>query len=260
MIRGIVVGIVLAILVISIAFVIYRDALGPIPTQTIRSLAQFYLWNTYNIFNRTYWAASPEAVNAILWDYRGLDTVYETTVLFLALTGCLALALVTERRDRESIERKEDVVGLTPLASTCAKVVSIIIVLIAMALAFRGYITPGGGFQGGTAFAIAPLLLIAAFSARYVITRGFRLSRAAILRSLGLLSIAFLVYLPLIFNGYAMQNQPKPWTYTPLREKMLGIYTGGTLLFYNISEFLVVSMEFIAIFILISIAMPGEEK
>ncbi|HDI02018.1 MAG TPA: sodium:proton antiporter, partial [Ignisphaera sp.] len=48
MIRGIVVGIVLAILVISIAFVIYRDALGPIPTQTIRTLAQFYLWNTYN--------------------------------------------------------------------------------------------------------------------------------------------------------------------------------------------------------------------
>jgi formate hydrogenlyase subunit 6/NADH:ubiquinone oxidoreductase subunit I len=34
---------------------------------------------------------SPKAVTAIVWDFRGLDTYFETSVLFIAIAGLIAL-------------------------------------------------------------------------------------------------------------------------------------------------------------------------
>ncbi|RLG81126.1 MAG: sodium:proton antiporter [Thermoprotei archaeon] len=245
-------------LVIALTAVVFVKAvvdgcLGYILTTDVRSIAEFYLRSTYNVFNKTYWAASPEAVNAILWDYRGLDTVYETTVLFIALLGCLVLAT---KLSSEFMEVGE---WLTIIARTGVKLIIMFIAIIALILAFKGYVTPGGGFQGGSAFAIIPLLILAAFSCKYLENLGYRVNKAEALRSLGLLAIAAIAVLPFIFlSAYFLQNQPKPWIPIGIPHVITFIYTGGTILFYNLAELVVVSMEFTAIFIVLTL-LRGEE-
>ena len=238
-------------IVVAVSFNVF----GGSPSGIIRSLALFYLENMYNVYAKTFWAASPEAVNAILWDYRGLDTIYETTVLYTALIGCLAIATGLEKKFRP----REP--GLTIIVKAGTRIVVAIVILVSLVLAFRGYITPGGGFQGGVAFAIAPLLLIAAYSWRRLEELGFRLDKAVLLRSLGLAAIALIALAPYMLGGYILQNQFKPWiVFAGAPYTIWVFYIGGTLLFLNISEFFVVSMEFLTIFILLSIIYVGGEK
>ncbi|MEM2453065.1 MAG: sodium:proton antiporter, partial [Ignisphaera sp.] len=59
--------------------------IGPLPPGEIRPLAKAYLNSTLNIYIKDLWTASPEAVAAIVWDYRGLDTFYETIVFYTAI-------------------------------------------------------------------------------------------------------------------------------------------------------------------------------
>ncbi len=237
----------LIVLVIALTVAIYLGAAGYYPTKELRPLAKYFVWYTFNPYKRIFWAGSPEAVNAILWDYRGLDTVFETTVLFAAVLGCLVIA--KDLRVKELIRVKE----LTPIVSIGAKIVIAVIILASLALALHGYISPGGGFQGGSAAAIAPLLAIAAYS-WYVIRRRVWLSRSAGVRTVGLLGIVITALIPLVFHGYLMQNQWKPWSGFPGIHPWLGkFFIGGTLIIYNLSEFLVVSMEFILIFIALTL-------
>ena len=75
---------------VAISYAIAAQATGVIPQIDLRNLASFYLQNTENISNKYVWAASPEAVTAIVWDYRGFDTLFETSVFFLAIIACIA--------------------------------------------------------------------------------------------------------------------------------------------------------------------------
>ncbi|NJE46602.1 sodium:proton antiporter, partial [Thermococcus sp. GR7] len=52
--------------------------------EDVKPLGEFYLENSY--FG-DYSARSPEVVTSILWDYRGIDTLFETAVFFLAIIG-----------------------------------------------------------------------------------------------------------------------------------------------------------------------------
>ena len=54
------------------------------PQTDVRPLGKFYLENS--CFG-DYSAKSPEVVTSILWDYRGVDTLFETSVFFLAIMG-----------------------------------------------------------------------------------------------------------------------------------------------------------------------------
>ncbi|MEM1537798.1 MAG: hydrogen gas-evolving membrane-bound hydrogenase subunit E [Candidatus Nezhaarchaeales archaeon] len=51
----------------------------------IRPLALYYLNNTLTQ------TAATEAVQALVWDYRGYDTLGETSVFFIAVIGVLTL-------------------------------------------------------------------------------------------------------------------------------------------------------------------------
>ncbi len=249
----VVVALALTVLVIALTLAIYLGGAGHYPTTELRPLAKYFVWHTYNPYKKIFWAGSPEAINAILWDYRGLDTVFETTVLFTAVLGCLVIA--KDLRIKELVSTKE----LTPIVSVGAKIVIAIIVLASLALALHGYISPGGGFQGGSAAAIAPLLAIAAYS-WYVIRRRVWLGRSAGVRTVGLLGIALMALIPLILHGYLMQNQWKPWSGFPgLYPWVWKFFLGGTLIIYNLSEFLVVSMEFIIVFIALTLITSGGE-
>jgi len=75
---------------LAISYGIAAQATGVIPQTDLRRLAEFYANNTLNLNDKYLWAASPEAVTAIVWDYRGFDTLFETSVFFLAIIACVA--------------------------------------------------------------------------------------------------------------------------------------------------------------------------
>lgn len=251
---------IMFLLIAFVLFTVYfiiEGVLGGSPKQVIRGLGQFYVDNTYNLYDKTWWTGSPEAITAILWDYRGLDTVFETTVLYLAIIGCMILAY--KPLDRLIKGYVSEAHGLTVIVKTAVKIVVVLIVLISMNLALRGYISPGGGFAGGSAYAVAPLLIIAGYSIHYLLSIGYRLEKAAVLRSIGLLVLVIVAVAPLAYTGYILQNQVKMYSSFPGYPVNIGpLYVGGTLLLMNLGEFLIVAMEFIIVFIIISLHKRGD--
>jgi multicomponent Na+:H+ antiporter subunit B len=103
-------------------------------------------------------------VSAVVFDYRGFDTLGEEFILFAAVMG-VALLL---REARDERERPRDEV-----VSDAVRAVGLILVgptvVFGLYIVAHGYLTPGGGFQGGVALASGLVLLYAA--GRY---RAFR--------------------------------------------------------------------------------------
>ncbi len=217
----------------------------------VRPLGKFYLQNS--MFGN-YSARSPEGVTSILWDYRGLDTLYETTVFFLAIIGSLTLFRLTRKEENEIKSEKIHVKGLTEIVRTITKIIAAMILAVSASIALHGHLTPGGGFQGGSALAVVPLLIIAAFSKYALEGHGLDKLRAIIIRTCGLLGILILVLIPFFMGYYLMQNQP----IFPAR--IGGQLTSGTLVFYNFFEFLAVGAGFTAVFLLLSIPEKIFEK
>lgn len=91
-------------------------------------------------------------VTATVFDYRGFDTLGEEFILFIAVMGVVLLLRREERgRTNEEIGSPGVRVG-----GTIAVAVS---VLVALWLIAFGFVTPGGGFQGGAALASSVLLV-----------------------------------------------------------------------------------------------------
>lgn len=214
---------------------------GKVPMTTdVRPLGLFYLKNSY--FGN-YAARSPEVVTSILWDYRGLDTLFETGVFFLAIISALALFRI-EKKEEKVKEKGE---GFTFIVKDTVRIISVLIVAVSAAIALHGHLTPGGGFQGGSALAVVPLLIIVAFSKYALEERGLTKDTAMIVRSIGLISIIILVLIPLAAGGYLMQNLPV------FPSHIFGQLTSGSLVFYNLFEYIAVGAGFTAVFLLLSI-------
>jgi len=258
--------IILAAAVLAIAL----GATGYTPSLELRPLAEFYLKHCLNPFKKEYWAASPEAVTSMLWDYRGLDTVYETTVFFLAIIGSVAVfrfaeATLTSYKEAEKGKPKAEE-GLSLIVRVITRIVFVLIVALSAAIALHGHLTPGGGFQAGSIFAVAPLLAIAAFSRRFLEELGLTKNKCLAIRTTGLLAIALIALIPLAFvlmgfaGSFIIQNQPKPWALHPVFPGFpvnLGpIWLAGTLILFNIAEYLTVASGFTLLFILL--ALPEE--
>ncbi|MFL5969813.1 MAG: hydrogen gas-evolving membrane-bound hydrogenase subunit E [Gaiellaceae bacterium] len=103
-------------------------------------------------------------VSAVVFDYRGFDTLGEEFILFTAVMGvALLLREARDERDRPRDEARSDAVRAVGLALVGPTVV------VGLYLIAHGYLTPGGGFQGGVAVAAGLVLVYAA--GRY---RAFR--------------------------------------------------------------------------------------
>jgi multicomponent Na+:H+ antiporter subunit B len=113
-------------------------------------------------------------VTAIVFDYRGFDTLGEEFILFAAVVGVTLLL-----RTQKDSEEEEQVLREAPDDATRSDAVRIggLVVIPALFLlglwvvAF-GLVTPGGGFQGGVllAGALFVVFLAAAFRTYYTIT------------------------------------------------------------------------------------------
>ncbi len=104
-------------------------------------------------------------VSAVVFDYRGFDTMGEEFILFASVTGVVLLL-----RERKSDEEEERAIeeAVDPVTSDGLRWLGILMVgaalLIGLWLVAFGFVTPGGGFQGGVAVAGAILLVYAAYS------------------------------------------------------------------------------------------------
>jgi multicomponent Na+:H+ antiporter subunit B len=95
-------------------------------------------------------------VGAVVFDYRGLDTLGEEFILFTAVMG-VAL-LLRKNREQELEQAPDDTVG-----SDAVRIAGLFLIapafLLGLWLVAFGYVTPGGGFQGGVVLAGAVLLV-----------------------------------------------------------------------------------------------------
>lgn len=102
-------------------------------------------------------------VTAVMFDYRGLDTMIEEFILFTAVMGLVLLLRssrdVAEQRPRDTVTSD----AVRTVGSTLAPV----LLLFGLWVITFGYITPGGGFQGGVIASGGALMLWAAGGYRY---------------------------------------------------------------------------------------------
>lgn len=233
------------------------------PQFDVSPLAVFYLENTYNP-QSSYTVNSPEAVTAIVWDYRGLDTLYETMVFFLALIGGLALArgLGSNRPVQESASGER---GLSIIVKTVTRITAPMIVAVGASIGLHGHLTPGGGFQGGATIAVVPMVIIIVFSVGFLIERNLRKEQMLVLRSIGLIGIGltavsvYLAGLALGVKAYVFQNMAKPGAPISAPATMGGQLISGTLWFFNLFEMIAVAAGFVVAFLVVS-SMRGEKK
>ncbi len=101
-------------------------------------------------------------VAAVVFDYRGFDTMGEELILFAAVVG---VALLLRHVREEEMTPPRDAVESDGLRLFGVLAVGPVVVLGLFVVAF-GYVSPGGGFQGGVVLAAAALLLWLAGSYR----------------------------------------------------------------------------------------------
>lgn len=93
------------------------------------------------------------AVTAIVVTYRGLDTLGEVTVLFLA-AGIVGFILHNrgEKKTRKAYRNSE-------ILETASKILVPGSIILGTYIFINGHLTPGGGFQGGAVIGTAILLI-----------------------------------------------------------------------------------------------------
>jgi multicomponent Na+:H+ antiporter subunit B len=129
-------------------------------------------------------------VTSVVVSYRGLDTLGEVTILFIAATG-LAAVLRTGRRKVVPTEPASFVLY------TGCRVLFPLILVYGSYIFIHGHLTPGGGFQGGAIIASAFVLV-------YLGCRERRISRKVsdTLESMGGLVFVVVGLIGLAVGGY----------------------------------------------------------
>ncbi|MEM0001874.1 MAG: Na(+)/H(+) antiporter subunit B [Desulfurococcaceae archaeon] len=203
--------------------------------RSLRDLSKYYIANT--IID----TASPESVAAIVWDYRGLDTVYETLVLYLAIVGGLAIFTI-----KGGFPRGEPM-GLTELSRNATKIIVLLIATVSAAIAFHGHLTPGGGFPGGSALAVATMLIIPVYSVNILLEKGITSTKLVAIRGFALTGLGLVALLPVVKGLEIVTNQK----FYP--GFLNGVVISGSISLYNLLEFLAVASGFTAVALYLSI-------
>ncbi|MBN2280332.1 MAG: Na(+)/H(+) antiporter subunit B [Candidatus Marinimicrobia bacterium] len=101
---------------------------------------------------------SQNLVTAVVVTYRGLDTLGEVAVLFIATAG-IGFFL-----RKKAVEEKDMKSKASVLVRTGTALLLPLILLLGVYIFLHGHLTPGGGFQGGVVIASGILLLMLAQS------------------------------------------------------------------------------------------------
>ena len=171
------------------------------------------------------------AVTAIYLGYRVYDTIFEALVLVVAVVAVLHMSWF----DRTAIEDgKHSDINRSGMAIFIIKIITPLILLFGIYLIINGFLTPGGGFQGGVVVATF-------FICRYLIYNIFDLPIGRILRMEELVFVSIVLFAIVgIFLGTA-DHVPARWLthfksfYLVIMNGLIGVKVacGFTLLFYR---------------------------
>ena len=136
-------------------------------TRPTRSIADYFLQTTLPL------GGGANAVNVIIVDYRGFDTLGEITVLVIAALILHALlAPFTPPARRAAVAAGPEAGGHPLMLQIVAQLVLPFTVLLAVFLYLRGHNQPGGGFIAGLVLAIGLLLQQVAHGHAWVTQRA----------------------------------------------------------------------------------------
>ncbi len=251
--KDIIIAISLAIMVMAISSALYVGRFIVItPPYKTRDLAKSFLKYSYNPWNEELTSYALNVVSAIIWDYRGLDTILETAVLYSAIIGITTLfrGVIEIRGLRHR--------GLSFLVKMPSRIIIPLIIAVGISLAMYGHLTPGGGFQAGAVATVAPALIITIFSIETLYALKFRTRKLFLIRTIafaGILVISislFLYSLVFLTNAYILQNMIRENSNALMPHWFVDVPLAGSIFFYNILEFLTVFAGLTYVFIIYS--------
>lgn len=177
-----------------------------------------------------------DVVTAVVFDYRGLDTLGEEFILFTSVVG-VALLLRTQRE--EQIDWPADAFGGdAPRAGGFGLVAPVF--LLGLFVVSHGYVTPGGGFQGGVVVAAAFLLLYLAGD-HSVFRRLTRTPALDVVGGTGAAGFAILGIVAMLLGGAFLHN------FLPLGQKG-SLLSAGSIPLVNLAAGLEVAAAFTLLF------------
>lgn len=135
------------IVLLLLAGVFFLMIIDYYPRYELSPLADQYVQGSVKDLN------TPNVVTSIVVTYRGLDTLGEVTVLFLATAG---VGFLLKKR----ISDKERKRPASEILITTSQFLAPLIILLGVYIFIHGHLTPGGGFQGGVLIASAFLLMM----------------------------------------------------------------------------------------------------
>jgi len=218
---------------------VYANVLG-LGGAELRPLGEFYLGHA---FAHEFSSHSPEVVTAIVWNYRGFDTLFETFVFFLAIMGAFSVLRLTDEGEKivRELEAKEPHRQMDLITRSTTKLVVVMIIAISASIALHGHLTPGGGFQGGSAMAVASLLLFAVFSKFTLERKGLNLRHTISAYALGLALILATVLAPVFLYGGKVLE--------------INLLPGETGLFnLDVGEYTAVTFGFLTVFLVLGVS------
>jgi multicomponent Na+:H+ antiporter subunit B len=142
-------------------------------------------------------------VNGVTYDLRGLDTLGEELILFVAALGSAVLL----RHRREHVEAEGREIGRpVPEALRVAGAVLVgPLIVVGVYVVSTGHLGPGGGFQGGVILA-SGLLLVYAAGQVVALERVEPTALVEVAEATGALAYALVAIGGLVFSGAALAN------------------------------------------------------
>jgi len=141
----------------------------------------------------------PNMVTAVLADYRGFDTMFETVVVFIA--GMAVLAILKNSSGSNSkkknfhIETEPDII----VTNTVRLLIPVIQIFAFYVLA-HGHVSPGGGFQGGVVMGASFIMIALSWDLEKALAR-FPMDRCFIVAGLGIVLYAGIGLLSMFLGG-----------------------------------------------------------
>ncbi len=190
----------------------------------------------------------PNLVTAVLADYRGYDTMYETAVIFCAGLACFLLLrnykkkkeryyihaptgiiLHIKATDKKIAVGKEfqhmdkDWVPPDMIMKTVCRIIVPLIQIYALYVIAHGDFSPGGGFQGGVIFGSSLILLAISYDLKTLLVR-VKEKVLGILSAVGVLIYVGTAALCMLMGGKFLDySQLAPLVWDPHHVRALGM-------------------------------------
>lgn len=243
----------LAVASLVIAYLATLRGITLLPVRVeLGEAGTYYVTHSY-VAGFSLWVRS--VVNAVIWDFRAVDTFFETAVLFAALLAALTFTAELSGGAR----RVGEEVRLSPIVTTVLKLSLPLALAVAGGLALEGHLSPGGGFQSGAVVAVMAFLFMAAHG---VATGWFDRVRALLLaRSAALLALSVLAVAPAIvgmlygLGPYALTGRPVPKLVVP-GCCVIPVYT----VLLNVFEAIAVGAAFTLVGLIVWSSIGGEDS